>query len=90
MGACDGHRRLIPVAPAVGDRPSIGDEAHPRQSAGRDQAEPTTVEYRAPSVTPALRSIILDSLRMREKPDTIGNRHNTHSHSGTGRLNDVG
>src|SRR5215472_10228924 len=27
------HRRLVPVAPAVGDRPSIGDEAHQRQSA---------------------------------------------------------
>ena len=35
MGACDGLRRLEPVAPAVGDRPSIGDEARPRQSDGR-------------------------------------------------------
>src|SRR5262252_4953748 len=34
MGACDGPRRLEPVAPAVGDRPSIGDEARPGQSDG--------------------------------------------------------
>src|SRR5215831_7109639 len=34
MGACDGPRRLEPVAPAVGDRPSIGDEARPGQSHG--------------------------------------------------------
>jgi hypothetical protein len=38
MGACDGFRRLEPVAPAVGDRPSIGDEARPRQSDGPDRA----------------------------------------------------
>jgi len=38
MGACDGPRRLEPVAPAVGDRPSIGDEARPRQSDGPHSA----------------------------------------------------
>ena len=32
-GGSDGYRRCEPVAPAVGDRPSIGDEGHHRQSA---------------------------------------------------------
>jgi hypothetical protein len=32
MGAYDGYRRREPVAPAVGDRPSIGDRRAPRQS----------------------------------------------------------
>src|SRR6516165_6193673 len=64
MGACDGLRRLEPVAPAVGDRPSIGDEGRPRQSEWRGPICGDGGGHRTPSVTPVLGSILPDSLAL--------------------------
>src|SRR5215469_10830545 len=64
MGACDGLRRLEPVAPAVGDRPSIGDEGRPRQSEWRGPICRDGGGHRAPSVTPVPGSILPDSLAL--------------------------
>jgi len=71
MGACDGLRRLEPVAPAVGDRPSIGDEGHPRQSERHGPSREAGGEYRATSVTPLLRSILPDPLRLHQNQQRL-------------------
>src|SRR6516165_1799607 len=57
MGACDGPRRLEPVAPAVGDRPSIGDETRPGQSDGSYGANAPEQGASTFSVTPVRQMI---------------------------------
>ena len=79
MGACDGPRRLEPVAPAVGDRPSIGDEGRPRQSERRRRIYGDGGEHRAPSVMPILGSILPDSCAPAPRLATISNQRATYS-----------
>src|SRR5579859_2973 len=74
MGACDGLRRLEPVAPAVGDRPSIGDEGHPRQSEWRDTAAGPEAGTRELSVTTFLDRSFPILLRIRGLPAILAVR----------------
>src|SRR5215467_7801978 len=66
MGACDGPRRIEPVAPAVGDRPSIGDETRFRQSDGPHGAR-AAEQAQAPRVTPVRGSTLPDSPLRQDK-----------------------